>query len=231
MKKIGLIGGMSWESTQVYYRIINQLTREIKGGHHSANCIIDSLDFAEVEKFQSSNNWQSLNEMMAKSAKNLELAGAECLVLCTNTMHLCSPSIISQTNIPFLHIAEETGKAISEKGLKKVLLLGTDFTMKSRFYSKILNENFGIEVCIPNNEDRIIIHRIIYEELVFGIFTIQSKIKYIRIIEKAVELGIEGVILGCTEIPLLIKDSDIKLPVFDTTYIHAEAAVKFSITQ
>ncbi|MHA7056465.1 aspartate/glutamate racemase family protein [Aquimarina sp. M1] len=229
MKKIGLIGGMSWESTQVYYQIINQLTREIKGGHHSAKCIIESLDFAEVAKLQSANNWDLLNEMMLTSAKNLEHAGAECLVLCTNTMHLCSPSIISGTNIPFLHIAEETGKAIANQKLKKVLLLGTDFTMKSRFYSKILNEKFGIEVCIPSNEDRTIIHRIIYQELVLGVFKLQSKIKYIHIIEKAVKQGIEGVILGCTEIPLLIKDDDIRLPVFDTTHIHAESAVKFSI--
>ncbi|MEN8186816.1 MAG: aspartate/glutamate racemase family protein [Bacteroidota bacterium] len=229
MKKIGLIGGMSWESSQVYYEIINKKVREILGGFHSCKCIMESLDFAEIEKLQHKGDWTTLNKRMVEAAKNLELAKAEVIILCTNTMHLCSKEITQNISVPFLHIAEATGKKIKEKKLKKVLLLGTKFTMEKDFYKKSLNENFNIEVIIPNEVDREIVHKVIYKELVHGIIKPESKEKYQRIIAKSVKDGAQGVILGCTEIPLLIKDQDVKIPIFDTTKIHAESAVEFAL--
>jgi len=229
MKKIGLIGGMSWESSLVYYEIINEKVREILGGFHSARCVMESVDFAEIEKLQHANDWDSLNDKMVEAAQNLEKAGADIVILCTNTMHLCSDAITRNISIPFLHIAEATGKKIKEQKIQKVLLLGTKFTMEKDFYKKILHNDFGIEVLIPNTNDRNTVHQIIYEELVHGIIQPESKKKYQEIIEKAVKNGAEGVILGCTEIPLLIQSGDVDIPVFDTTRIHAEAAVEFAL--
>ena len=229
MKKIGLIGGMSWESSLVYYKIINERVREISGGFHSAKCIMESVDFAEIEKLQHKGDWESLNSIMVDAAGNLENAGAELIILCTNTMHLCSEEIIKNVNLPFLHIAEATGKKIKLEKLKKVLLLGTKFTMEKEFFSEILRDDFDIEVIIPNEMDREIVHKIIYKELVHGKIESSSKRTYQRIINDSIKNGAEGVILGCTEIPLLIKNRDVTIPTFDTTRIHAESAVEFAL--
>jgi len=229
MKKIGLIGGMSWESSKVYYEIINEKVRELLGGFHSAKCVLESVDFSEIEKLQHSNDWETLNKLMVNAAKNLENAKADLLILCTNTMHLCSDEIIKNITIPFLHISVATAKKIQEKQINKVLLLGTKFTMEKDFYKKILIEDFGIEVLIPNVADREIVHNIIYKELVQGEIKQSSKRAYIEIINKAINQGAQGVILGCTEIPLLIKSDDVSIPVFDTTRIHAESAVAYAL--
>jgi len=231
MKKIGLIGGMSWESSQVYYEIINEKVRESLGGFHSCKCILESVNFAEIEKLQHENDWSSLNEIMVDSAKNLENARADIIVLCTNTMHLCSEKITENIKIPFLHIAEATGRKIKEKRIKKILLLGTKFTMEKEFFKNILKNDFGIETIIPNESDRAIVHGIIYNELVHGKIESDSKKEYQRIINDSINNGAEGVVLGCTEIPLLIKSKDINIPVFDTTRIHAESAVEFALKQ
>jgi len=229
MKKIGLIGGMSWESSVIYYEILNKKIREKLGGFHSANCILESVDFAEIEKYQKLGNWNILDKLMAESAKNLENAGAEIIILCTNTMHLCAESIKKNTSVSFLHIAEATGKQIRKQELNKVLLLGTKFTMEKDFYKQALKEKFNIETIIPNETDIETIHNIIYEELVHGMVTNKSRIEYQRIIEKSIEEGAEGVILGCTEIPLLIKEKDCTIPIFDTTTIHAEQAIELAL--
>ncbi len=231
MKKIGLIGGMSWESSLVYYEIINEKVREILGGFHSSKCVMESVDFAEIEKLQHKNDWDALNKIMADSAKNLENAKADIVVLCTNTMHLCSEEIKKNISIPFLHIAVATGKKIKEEKIKKVLLLGTKFTMEQEFLKKTLKNDFDIEVIIPNNNDREIVHRIIYNELVHGKIEADSKKEYQRIINNSIDNGAQGVILGCTEIPLLIKNKDINIPAFNTTRIHAESAVEFALEQ
>ncbi|MEN8123576.1 MAG: aspartate/glutamate racemase family protein [Bacteroidota bacterium] len=229
MKKIGLIGGMSWESSQVYYQIINKKVKEILGGFHSAKCIMESVDFAEIEKLQHKNDWNSLNKLMVGSARNLENAKAEIIILCTNTMHLSSDEIIKNTTIPFLHIAFATGEQIKKQKIKKVLLLGTKFTMEKDFFKNILIDEFNIKVIIPEGEDRNTVHKVIYNELVQGEIKSESKKEFQRIINSSIKNGAEGVILGCTEIPLLIKDSDVNIPVFDTTRIHAESAVEFAL--
>lgn len=229
MKKIGLIGGMSWESSKVYYEIINKKVREILGGFHSSKCIMESVDFAEIEILQRKNDWDTLNKLMVSSAKNLEKANADIIILCTNTMHLCSEEIIKNISIPFLHIAEATGNQIKKQHINKVLLLGTKFTMEKDFFKKILINNFGVEVIIPNEKDRDIVHKTIYDELVRGKIESESRIEFLRIINNSIKKGAEGVVLGCTEIPLLIKDSDVDIPIFDTTKIHAESAVEFAL--
>lgn len=229
MKKIGLIGGMSWESSLVYYKIINERVREVLGGFHSAKCIMESVDFAEIEKLQHEGDWESLNSIMVESARNLENAQAELIILCTNTMHLCSEEIIKNVNTPFLHIANATGSKIKLNNIKKVLLLGTKFTMEKEFFSEILRNDFDIEVIIPNEIDREIVHGIIYNELVHGKIEPASKRVYQRIINDSIKNGAEGVILGCTEIPILITSSDVNIPTFDTTRIHAESAVEFAL--
>ncbi len=228
MKRIGLIGGMSWESSLEYYRIINEEVKKALGKSHSANCIMYSYDFQEIEELQHSNKWEELTSSMVNEATNLKKAGADFIVICTNTMHIMAPKIEKTTNLKVLHIAEATANAINKKDLKKVLLLGTNFTMEGDFYKNKLSEN-GIETLIPEKEDRLIIHNIIYNELVRGIISKESKEKYLKIINKMKEKGIEGVILGCTEIPLLIKQEDLDIEVFDTTSIHSKAAVEFAL--
>ena len=230
MKKIGLIGGMSWESTQIYYKIINQKVREILGGFHSAKCVMESVDFSEIQKLQSKDDWNALDEKMVAAATNLKNAQAEVLVICANTMHLCSQAITREVQLPLLHIAEATGEKIKETGLNKVLLLGTKFTMERDFFKEILANNYGIEVLIPKEGDREIVHNIIYEELVHGKINAGSRGQYVRIIYEAVKNGAEGIVLGCTEIPLLIQPNDVALPIFDTTQIHAEKAVEFALS-
>lgn len=230
MKKIGLIGGMSWESTQIYYKVLNQKVKELLGKFHSAKIVIDSVDFSVIHKLQGENDWDALDKEMIEAATNLKNAKAEMVLICANTMHLCSDAVKQNVDLPLIHIAEATGEKIKEAGLKKVVLLGTKFTMERDFYKKILTNDFGIEVLVPNEEDREIVHNIIYEELVQGEINADSRGQYIRIIYEAIKNGAEGVILGCTEIPLLIQPSDVSIPTFNTTQIHAEKAVEFALS-
>jgi aspartate racemase len=229
MKTIGLIGGMSWESSAVYYNIINRKTNELLGRYHCAKSIMVTVDFAKIQELQFSEDWKSLEEMMIQSAKQLEAAGADFVILCTNTMHLCSPAIIDNISIPFLHIADATGIKIAETGLKKVALMGTKFTMEKDFYKTYIFNKFGIEVIIPDKNDSEIIHNTIYNELVQGVIKEESRLKFQQIIGNLEKRGTEGVILGCTEIPSLISKSDVSIPVFDTTAIHAEKAVEWAL--
>ncbi len=230
MKKIGLIGGMSWESTQIYYNVLNQKVKELLGKFHSAKIVIDSVDFSVIHKLQGENDWDALDKEMIEAATNLKNAKAEMILICANTMHLCSDAITKNVDLPLIHIAEATGEKIKEVGLKKVLLLGTKFTMERDFYRNILTHDFGVDVLVPNEGDREIVHTIIYEELVQGEINAVSRHEYIRIIEEAIKNGAEGVILGCTEIPLLIEPSDVSIPTFNTTQIHAEKAVEFALS-
>ena len=229
MKTIGLIGGMSWESSAVYYSIINRKVREILGGFHCAKSIMVTVEFAEIQRLQHTEDWKALDEIMVKAAKQLEAAGADFVVLGTNTMHLCSPAIIQNISIPFLHIAEATGMKIAEMGLKKVALLGTRFTMEKDFYKTYIFNKFGIEVIIPNEIEREQIHNTIYSELVQGLIKDASRKTFQQIIANLEKQGAEGVILGCTEIPSLISQSDVNIKVFDTTAIHAEKAVEWAL--
>lgn len=229
MKKIGLIGGMSWESTQIYYRILNEKVRALRGGFYSAKCIVESVDFSEIYQLQTKNDWDSLNTHMISAAKNLKSAKAEVLLICANTMHLCSDAIKKEVDIPLIHIADATAEKIQEAKLKKVLLLGTKFTMQRDFFKTILNDKYGIETVIPNERDCDIVHDIIYNELVKGEVDAGSRGQYVRIIYEAVKNGAEGVILGCTEIPLLIEPEHVSIPTFNTTQIHAEKAIEFAL--
>ncbi|WP_214761162.1 aspartate/glutamate racemase family protein [Exiguobacterium sp. s129] len=226
MKKIGMLGGMSWESSLEYYRMMNEEVKTILGGTHSANCLLYSFDFQQIERLQHEGKWDELTRIMVEEAMNLKKAGANLIVICTNTMHLVAPSIEAATSLPVLHIADVTGHAIKQENLKKVALLGTRFTMESSFYRDLLKEWYEIELMIPNEEDRQCIHDIIYDELIFGIITEASRLAYTRIIESLQADGAEGVILGCTEIPLLIQQQHVSIPLFDTTYLHATAAVR-----
>lgn len=229
MKTIGLIGGMSWESSKIYYQHVNQMVRKALGGSHSAKTILTSVDFDEIEQYSFSGDWDKIGESMADEAIKLERAGAEMVVLCTNTIHLVSGHITNSVSIPFLHIADATGEAIQKKSLKKVALLGTKFTMEKDFYTKILEEEFGLEVLIPGLEDRKTLQAMIYDELVKGIFTQEAKEKCLDIIKKMEAQGAEGIILGCTELPILIPSEEVDVPTFDTTKIHAQKAVDFAL--
>lgn len=220
---------MSWESSKVYYELINRKTREALGGFHSGKCILYSVDFAEIESLQNAENWSELDLLMSNAARKLEQAGADLILLCTNTMHISSDAIISRINIPFLHIAWATGNAIAREALKRVALLGTKFTMEKDFYSSYLSEHFGIEVLTPDESDRIVVHEIIYKELVHGNVYARSRNRLIKIIEKLIGKGVEGVILGCTELPMIISEDDLAIPVFDTTKIHSEKAVEWAL--
>ena len=229
MKTIGLIGGMSWESTVEYYRLLNETVRDRLGGFHSAKCVIVSVDFDEIEAMQSENRWEDATRAMTTAARQLENAGAEIILLCTNTMHKCAPGIQKETNLPFLHIADATAQAIKVQGLSKVGLLGTRFTMEESFIKDRLADSFGLTVLIPDQNEREIIHRIIYEDLVQGIIHENSRQAYVQIINQLINRGAQGIILGCTEIGLLIRQEDVSVPVFDTTRIHAVSAVDFSL--
>ena len=230
MKKIGLIGGMSWESTLLYYELLNKKVKALLGGLHSANCVIESVDFAELAELQQQDDWKSLDKMMVKRAQSLEAAGAKMILICANTMHLCVEAISKNTNIPIVHIAEVTAEKIKKAGLKKIALLGTKFTMEKDFFKNIL-EAEHIDVLIPDQSDRDQVHEIIYKELILGVLNEESKKTYLRIIESLRMRGAEGVILGCTEIPLLIHPEDVDLPLFNTTKIHAEKAVYLSLDE
>lgn len=229
MKTIGLIGGMSWESSKIYYEYTNSIVKERLGGSHSAKSIMTSVDFSEIEELTFQGNWNKIGDLMANHAVKLEKAGADMTLLCTNTIHLVSDRITQSTAIPFLHIADAAGEAIQATGLKKVALLGTKFTMEKDFYTKILQDKYHLEVIIPSEEERQTVHSIIYDELVKGKFAEASKQVCIQIIENLITKGAEGVILGCTELPLLISESDVAIPTFNTTLIHAQKAVDFAL--
>ncbi|MEL6195396.1 MAG: aspartate/glutamate racemase family protein [Bacteroidota bacterium] len=229
MKTIGLIGGMSWESSWVYYELINKMVKERLGGFHSCKSLMYTVDFAEIEHLQHTGDWDALNQMMADAAQRLERGGADLVILCTNTMHLCADAIRESVSIPFLHIAEATGDAIQRQNMKKVGLLGTRFTMEKDFYRGVLHEKFGIDAIIPEEADRDIVHKTIYGELVHGKIEDASRDTFKKIIKRLEERGAEGVILGCTEIPLLIKEGDVDLPIFSTMEIHAEKAVDWAL--
>lgn len=229
MKTIGLIGGMSWESSAEYYRLINEEVRNRLGSTHSAKSLMWSMDFAEIETLQHEGNWQALSDKMCQAAVSLERGGADFIVICTNTMHKLAEQVQACLNIPLLHIADATAKEITSKKIKKVGLLGTEFTMKQDFYKGRLADKFGLEVFIPNDEDCQIVHLIIYQELVAGVIRDESRQQYRQIIQKLVDAGAEAIILGCTEIMLLVSPADSAVPVFDTTEIHAQAAVYMAL--
>ena len=228
MKTIGLIGGMSWESTVTYYKIINETVKEKLGGLHSAKCILYSIDFQEIEECQANGNWEKSGEILGEAANNLEKAGADFIVICTNTMHKVINQIKEKISIPILHIAEMTAEKILEKGLKNIALLGTKYTMEQDFYKSKLIEK-EINVIIPDKNDIEIINKVIYDELCLGTINSNSKKKFLEIVDKLRSKGAEGIILGCTEIGLLIKNEDTDVPLFDTAIIHAEEAAIYSI--
>ena len=228
LKTIGLIGGMSWESTVTYYKIINEIIKEKLGGLHSAKCILYSVDFQEIEECQANGNWEKSGEILGEAANNLEKAGADFIVICTNTMHKVVNQIKEKISIPILHIAEMTAEKILEKGLKNIALLGTKYTMEQDFYKSKLIEK-GINVIIPDKNDIEIINEVIYDELCLGTINSDSKKKFLEIVDKLRNKGAEGIILGCTEIGLLIKNEDTDVPLFDTAIIHAEQVAMYSI--
>ncbi|KRE93382.1 aspartate racemase [Paenibacillus sp. Soil766] len=229
MKTIGLIGGMSWESSLLYYQIINQRVKEKLGGHHSAKSLMYSVDFHEIKTLQHEGNWEEATRVMIESAQKLASAGSDCIVICTNTMHKMAKEVEDAVSIPLLHIADATANEIIKAGIKKVALLGTAFTMEQDFYKGRLVDKYQLEVLIPNAVSRKIVHDIIYEELCLGTINEDSKQSYIEIIQDLVNEGAEAVILGCTEITLLIAQQDAPVPLFDTTKIHAEYAVDFAL--
>ena len=227
MKKIGLIGGITPESTVLYYQILNRLNANQLGKTHSAELIITSFDFGQISQLVEKGRWDLLNKKMAEAGTNLENAGASCILICANTMHLCIDSVRKVVRIPVIHIADSTAKEIQKKGIQKVALLGTKYTMEKDFFRDILNKH-EIETIIPDVEERDEIHRIIYDELAQGEFKKSSKEKYLKIIDSLILNGAEGIVLGCTEIPLLINKNDVSLPIFDTTRIHAAAGFEFA---
>ena len=229
MKTIGLIGGMSWESSIEYYRIINEVTKVKLGGLHSSKSIMYSVDFAEVEVLQHQDRWAEASKILIDAAKNLENGGADFIILCTNTMHKGAEDIQANIKIPFLHIADATAQRVKDSNIQTIGLLGTRFTMEEEFYKGRLTEKFGLKVNIPNAQEREIVHRVIYDELVVGKIQQRSKAQLINIIEQMVSQGAEGIILGCTEIGLLVQQEDSQVPLFDTTRIHAEAAVEYAL--
>jgi len=230
MKTIGLVGGMSWESTQEYYRIINQRVKEKAGGFHSAKIVLYSVDFEEVESRQHQGRWEELTALMIDAAQRVERAGADVLLICTNTMHLMADSVQESIRIPLLHIVDVTAEAVKARGFRKVGLLGTRFTMEKDFYKGRLQKKHGLEVLVPEEKDRELVHAILYDELCLGKISDTSKQVFQKIIAKLKDGGAQGIILGCTEIPLLVKQEDYKIPLFDTTTIHAEAAVDFALS-
>ncbi|RCW40119.1 MULTISPECIES: aspartate/glutamate racemase family protein [unclassified Halanaerobium] len=228
MKRIGLIGGMSWESSLEYYRIINEEVKKKLGSSHSADLVMYSFDFAEVEKLQHENKWDELTEIMIDKAKLLKNAGAEVIAICTNTMHKMAGEIEENTELPLIHIADSAAAEMEKKDIKKAALLGTKFTMEEDFYRDRISK-YGIEIIIPDKKQREVIHNTIYSELISGVIKDSSRKKFVEIIESLQKKGAEGVVLGCTEIPLLIKNNDSPIEVFDTTYLHAKNIVNFSL--
>lgn len=231
MKTIGLIGGMSWESSLEYYRLINQAVKARLGGLHSAQSLMYSVDFAQIEAFQQQGRWAEAAALLAEAAQRLERGGAACVVLCTNTMHKVADMIQAQITIPLLHIADPTATAVRHTGITTVGLLGTRFTMEHDFYKGRLEQNYGLKVIVPAAADRETIHRIIYTELCLGEIKASSKQLYIAAIQRLIAAGAQGIILGCTEIGLLIQSGDSQVPLFDTTRLHALAAVDYVLDE
>lgn len=229
MKTIGLLGGMSWESTLDYYRMINQGVKEKLGGLHSAKIVLYSVDFAEIERLQHAGDWQATADILATAAQRLEQAAADCLLVCTNTMHKVAPDIQARIGIPLLHIADATAEVVVQRGIKTVGLLGTAFTMEQDFYKGRLSQQYGLEVLVPEAADRQRVHQVIYQELCLGKTRDASRADYLRILDGLAARGAEAVILGCTEIGLLVKQTDTDVPLLDTTTIHAAQAVAFAL--
>lgn len=230
MKTIGLIGGMSWESTIPYYRLINQTVKQNLGGLHSAKIVLVSVDFYEIEQLQHGGNWAEAGRHLAKAGQSLQAAGADFIVLCTNTMHKVYQDIEQAVTIPFCHIADATAPRIQQHGFNKIGLLGTKFTMEQDFYKGRLGAQYGIEVLVPDEADRQIVHQIIYDELCLGEVKESSRQEYRRIMQQLVEQGAEGIILGCTEIAMLVSAKDAQVALFDTTEIHALKAVELALS-
>lgn len=226
MKTIGLIGGMSWQSTELYYRLINQGVNDRLGGLHSAKLVIESVDFAEIEPLQREGNWAMAGSLLARAASRLETAGAELLLICANTMHIVAPQIEAAVDIPLIHLADATAARVRAAGMDTVGLLGTRYTMEQDFYSGRLAERHGLEVVVPGAGDRECVNRVIFEELCHGVESEQSRRDYLRVMARLVDEGAEGVILGCTEITKLVRQPHTDIPLFDTTAIHAEEAVR-----
>ncbi|MEV6209896.1 aspartate/glutamate racemase family protein [Kitasatospora sp. NPDC051914] len=224
MRTIGLIGGMSWESTAEYYRLLNELTKERLGGLHSAKCVLYSVDFAEIERLQTAGRWDEAGEVLAGAAQALAAAGADLLLICTNTMHKVADRVAAAVDVPLLHLADTTAGAVRAAGLRRIGLLGTAFTMEQDFYRGRLTGH-GLEVLVPDGPGRAEVHRVIYEELCLGVVREESRAAYREVIADLVARGAEGVVLGCTEIELLVGPEDSPVPVFPTTRLHAEAAV------
>jgi aspartate racemase len=229
MKRIGLLGGMSWESSAEYYRLVNEATRDRLGGLHSADCLLRSVDFVEVERLQRTGDWERAGALLAAEATALEAAGAELLVLCTNTMHKVADAITGALGIPFVHIADTTAQAVRARGLKTVGLLATAYTMEQDFYVGRLRDRHGLDVLVPGEPDRRIVHDVIYEELCVGVIADDSRTEYRRIIRGLADRGAEGILFGCTEIDLLVGPQDAPVPVFDTTRLHAARAVDLAL--
>jgi len=228
MKTIGLLGGMSWESTLGYYKAINEGVKNTLGGLHSAKIAMFSVDFEPIEQLQHAGDWQGTAKILAEAALNIQAAGADVLLICTNTMHKVAPEIEAAIQIPLLHIADATAEVLVSEGIKKVGLLGTAFTMEQEFYKGRLINDYGLQVFVPNDEDRGIVHKVIYQELCLGKIEADSKAEYLRIIESLATQGAEAVILGCTEIGMLVNQTDTNVRLFDTTAIHAEKAVEYA---
>jgi aspartate racemase len=231
VKTIGLIGGMSWESSQHYYRIINELVRARLGGLHSAQSLMYSVDFHDVEEMQSRGEWQRAGELLADAARRLERGGADFVVLCTNTMHKVADAIRGAVAIPLVHIADATAREIQRAGLTRVGLLGTRFTMEEEFYRGHIRDHHGLDVIVPEDDERQLVHRVIYDELCLGIERQESRARYNEIIQALIARGAQGIILGCTEIMILVKPADVSVPVFDTTTLHAAAAVELALDE
>jgi aspartate racemase len=229
MKTVGLLGGMSWESSAGYYRAVNEGVKASLGGLHSAKIAMYSVDFDPIEKLQHNGDWEGTAKILSEAAINVQNAGADFLLICTNTMHKVAPQIEKAIDIPLLHIADATAEVLVKNGIKTVGLLGTAFTMEQDFYKGRLNANYGLTVLVPNESDRKIVHNVIYKELCLGNSVPASKIEYLRIIESLANHGAEAVILGCTEIGMLVEQTDTEITLLDTTYIHAQKAVEWAI--
>jgi len=229
MKTIGLLGGMSWESTIGYYRAINEGVKQALGGLHSAKIVLYSVDFDPIEKMQHAGDWAATADALSAKARRIEAAGADFLLICTNTMHRVAPEVQAAIDIPLLHIADATGEQLVKAGVKSAGLLGTAFTMEQAFYKGRLKDNFGLNVLVPNDRDRQVVHDVIYRELCLGNVKDESKAQYLRIIDDLADAGAEAVILGCTEIGMLVDQADASVKLFDTTAIHAERAVALAI--
>lgn len=229
MKTIGLLGGMSWESTATYYQLLNETIHSRLGGHHACECVLHSFDFARIERLMSREDWPALSALLSQAGVRLREAGAEFLLICTNTMHLMAEEVERAAGIPLLHIADATGAAMLADGKRKAGLLGTRFTMEKDFYAKRLADRYGIETLVPGGEDRTLVHDIIFGELVHGVVTDESRRKLICVIDRLTQRGAEGIILGCTELPLLLTQKDCPAALYDTTALHALAAADYAL--